>query len=732
MQVKKSRTSLQQVGIEGALMAMSPFPFILLDAVAGNSSGNSFDLSTLFAIHGTIFCFISAFLILRSPRYGKTFAAVALTFTTLSGLPLFLNNPFFALTGAVLTISTLFFLFDYEPSVNYLMISSKNQRSFQRIRFAAISLSIMATFAMISQHHVESSIDLAVNHQCFADPSLAASTLIVGFLVIHHFFQAISEIMREIAKPTWLTFRHPRTWKSCICFHGKERSGKHNIPSGKILLAGDRVLLVRSFILLLVMIVAVAMVIFSLSGGFTKVAAMAAGMIIAVILPPDTMPSGKDISIWEPLLVHPARMMLITFFALCITGTILLMLPCSVTDDIATVDAAFTSVSAVCVTGLVVLDTSVDFTLIGQLFILLLIQLGGLGIMGVTTVALHAMGRRMTLRHERIMTAITNSGHNDFVRSIILILQYTFFVEAAGAFILTLLFHFSGTSPSFPMSVWQGIFTAVSAFCNAGFALQSNSLVTFQHMPAILHVISLLIILGGITPATVLVLLSNKRVPVAASLAIITTIVLLFAGMIFFLACEWNGILSGLPLFDKINNAWFLSVTLRTAGFNSIDLAGTTGPAFLMMLCLMFIGGSPGGTAGGIKTTTVGILFMTFIANIKSCDDVTVGRRIINPGTVYRAVTIVFAGCFIWFMTVFMLEITQQIPMREIVFEATSAIATVGLSIGATPMLDEIGKVIILMAMFVGRIGPVTLFMILSRERSVSASGYLDARISLT
>jgi trk system potassium uptake protein len=157
-----------------------------------------------------------------------------------------------------------------------------------------------------------------------------------------------------------------------------------------------------------------------------------------------------------------------------------------------------------------------------------------------------------------------------------------------------------------------------------------------------------------------------------------------------------------------------------------------TRPTFLVMLCFMFIGGSPGGTAGGVKTTTIGILAMTFWANVTNRKDVIIQKRKIVPATIYQAVTVVVSGIIIWLATVFMLEATQQIPARDLIFEATSALATVGLSTGATPRLDEIGKIIIIIAMFVGRIGPITLFMLLSDEQVTTSSQYLDVKISIT
>jgi len=437
---------------------------------------------------------------------------------------------------------------------------------------------------------------------------------------------------------------------------------------------------------------------------------------------------------WEVFVNHPARILFSTFFLLSALGTIALTLPMATgSGHLDLVDAAFTSVSAVCVTGLSVVDTGGYFSRFGQVFILVLIQLGGLGIMGLTTVALHLMGKRLSLHHERVLSSMTDTDRHGLLSALVLILKVTFVAEAAGSVLLTLLFAAAGDGWS--EAVWRGVFTAVSAFCNAGFSLQSDSLVAYSHQPLILHTVAVLIVAGGIAPATTVIIprwLRRQQIPLAARLALNTTLIMLVGGTLCFLAFEWNGVLSGGGVLDKIHNAWFQSVTLRTAGFNSLDIAHVASPTFLMMLAFMFIGGSPGGTAGGIKTTTLAVLAVTFWSNISNRNEVVVSNRRIRARTIYRAITIVGAGAVIWFFVVLMLETTQQIAARDIIFEATSAIGTVGLSTGATAQLDGIGKIIIIIAMFVGRIGPMTLFMLLSDDHHLSDSRCPDAKISLT
>ena len=458
-------------------------------------------------------------------------------------------------------------------------------------------------------------------------------------------------------------------------------------------------------------------------------------VFLALVLLPRDRRIGEINAQWaDVMLSHPARVLLVSFFLLCSFGTILLLLPwSSASSPLNLVDAAFTSVSAVCVTGLIVKDTPIDFSGFGQCAILLLIQLGGLGIMSITTMALHAMGRRLSLKQERLMVSMTDTDHNELLDSLSRIFKYTFIIEGIGAVSLSLLFYNYGDRLGY--ACFRGVFTAVSAFCNAGFALQSENLLPYQDQPLILHMVALLIILGGMAPATVLLVprwLRGRVTPLPARIALVTTVIMLFSGTLFILIFEWNGFLNDLSIFGKFNNAWFQSVTLRTAGFNSVDLSGCTSPTYLLMLAFMFIGGSPGGTAGGIKTTAAGVLMMTFWANIVNHRSVIVQNKRIAAATIYRAVTIVIAGLVVWFLGVMMLEVTQQIPARELIYEVTSALGTVGLTIGATPQLDEIGKVIVIFVMFAGRVGPISLFMLMSNNNYTDDSGYLSEKISLT
>lgn len=435
----------------------------------------------------------------------------------------------------------------------------------------------------------------------------------------------------------------------------------------------------------------------------------------------------------DVVLGHPARVMFFTFLLLCAAGTLLLSLPAAGNVRISPLDAAFTATSAVCVTGLTVVDTSSDITGVGQFFLLLLIQLGGLGIMSIATIALHVMGRRLSLRQEHLMSSMTDTEQRDLMESLKLVFLYTFGVEAAGAVILTLLFYLHDGELLFALQ--QGIFTAVSGFCNAGFTICAGNLTAYQNAPLLLYTVGILVVLGGIAPATAVLLpncLRGRAVPVGAHLALTATAWLIGIGTLAFLVLEWNGVLAGLSPAAKFHNAVFQSVTLRTAGFNSVELGGLHSSTVLISLIWMFIGGSPGGTAGGVKTTTAAVLALVFWADITNRDGITIRNRRIAPGIQRRAATILLAAFLVLLAAVMMLLVTQPLPARELIFEAVSAMGTVGLSLGATAHLDAIGKVIVMLTMFIGRIGPLTIFLLLNDERHGSQSSCPDANITLT
>lgn len=654
------------------LLSLSPLPF-LLPYLGADTALFSANLRLGMAALTALCCVFCGLSMERRTALGKLFGVGAISAAFAASFAALRTDPFIALAGSTGLIALAALLLDWSPQVDETE-DDHHARRLHRSRWAAYAVAVLAACFLV--------LDFPP-----AAPKLrvlAACSLMSQALFLH-----------------WALRLHS-WWRSSLGIAG---------------LAGIGVL-------------ATTQPFFTFGA-----AVLLLNLLMVLVLPPDSDPEEEE-QWWLILIRQPARILVSSFFLLCLAGSVLLALPiadaASMGSGIAPIDAAFTAVSAVCVTGLVVLDTPKDFTLFGQVFILILIQLGGLGIMSITTIALHAFGHRLSLRHERLAATMAESSHRDLIQSLALILKCAFLFEGIGAIVLSLFFLTQGKPLG--SALWEGVFTAVSAFCNAGFSLQSNNLIAYQHNPIVLHTVSALIILGGLAPATSILIprwLRGKAVPIAVRLALVTTAVLLAVGTFFFLAFEWYGVLDGLSPWDKLHSAWLQSVTLRTAGFNSVDLAGIATPTYLIMIVLMFIGGSPGGTAGGIKTVTIGVLALTFWASIRGKKYLIIQKRRIHPGTVFKAVTVAVAGFLIWFVVVLMLTITQGIVAPSLIFEATSALGTVGLSIGATSLLDEIGKVIIIMAMFIGRIGPLTLFMLLSGDQEVTDARYPVERISI-
>lgn len=432
---------------------------------------------------------------------------------------------------------------------------------------------------------------------------------------------------------------------------------------------------------------------------------------------------------WEPLLGHPERLLVGTFAALSLLGGIALSLPIATNRPVplSGLDALFTSISAVCVTGLITIDTPVDLSAFGQAVVLLLIQVGGLGIMTFSTAILWAVGGRMSLRHEgAVASLISTHDRGRLFDTASKVVVLTLVSELLGALTLSALFLRAGDSLG--RAVWRGVFTSISAFCNAGFALQSDSLIPYQHDPLVLHTVGILIILGGLSPLAIFAIVPLVRRSVSpvlaqAKLALTAAAVLLVCGFSFILALEWNASLEGLSIVDKIHNAWFQSVTLRTAGFNSVDLTLIHPATLVLTLVWMFIGGSPGGTAGGIKTTTAAILVLSVIQSIRGRTSLEVFGKLIPEKTRARATAVVAVAAGTGTIALVAVLLTQSMTERQAAFEVVSALGTVGLSIGGTGKLDSVGKLIIMICMFVGRVGGLSLFMFLSARKFVPKVG---------
>lgn len=384
------------------------------------------------------------------------------------------------------------------------------------------------------------------------------------------------------------------------------------------------------------------------------------------------------------------------------------------------VDALFTATSAVCVTGLIVVDTATYFTPLGQVWILFLIQAGGLGILTLATLVLVGLGRRsLTLEGAHNADGdlpVRFLDEHEMIRWIVL---STVAIEAVGALLLWVEWRpLMGARGA----VWPALFHSVSAFCNAGFSTFSDSLMGFQGSRLTLLTVSLLIVLGGtgfIVLADVVraVRSGRHRLALHSRLVLASTVVLLLGATALYLAFEWSNDLAGMSLLDRVHNAFFMAVTPRTAGFNTVDYAQATNATVFLTIILMVIGGSPGSAAGGLKTTTFALLGLIFLARLRGDAEVHAGGKTIPRETLQRAVSLVAGGIAFLAGAVLLLMITETAPtdvsnrahFLQLVFEAHSAFGTVGLSMGTTPDVSTAGRLVLTVLMFVGRVGPLAL-----------------------
>lgn len=430
----------------------------------------------------------------------------------------------------------------------------------------------------------------------------------------------------------------------------------------------------------------------------------------------------------------PPQILVFGFAAIIALGAVLLTLPGFTVPGKSAdfLTALFTSTSAVCVTGLVVVDTGTHWTLAGQVLIMLLIQVGGLGFMTMAMIFFIMMGKRIGLKNRLIIKESLNQLNVAGVVGLVkMILLFTIATELLAAIILGIWW----SRELGPLKgAWYGLFHSVTAFNNAGFDLfgEFRSLTEYRGDPVVNLVTTSLIIIGGLGFSVVWDLWKNcnkKRLSVHTSLVITSTVVLLFIGTVFFGALEWNGSLKGLPLQDKMLASYFQGVTPRTAGFNTVDLTVLQPTTLLMIIILMFIGASPGSTGGGIKTTTFSLLLLASRSVSAGREDIEVYSRRIPFQQVYKALTIFLLAIFWVILVVMVLTITEKADFLALLFETVSAMGTVGLTLGITPGLSEFGKILIMLTMFLGRIGPVTVAFALAQKGEVSKIRYPEEKI---
>jgi len=404
------------------------------------------------------------------------------------------------------------------------------------------------------------------------------------------------------------------------------------------------------------------------------------------------------------------------------------------------VDALFTATSAVCVTGLIVVDTATHFTRLGQGFILFLIQVGGLGMITLTSLIILHLGRRLSLRAESVVPQMPSSvpkvDARRLTRDIVL---FTLVLEAIGALVLFLAF-----LPHFPLgeAAWHAIFQAVSAFCNAGFSTFSDSLEGWAAHTFVTWPIMILVVVGGIGFLTLEELNHLRRnrkserrfrLSLHSRIVLATSVGLLSLGWVLYLGLEWGGVLGGMAVWTKLENAMFMSVTARTAGFNTVAYADASDPTNFFTILLMSIGGSPGSTAGGLKTTTFFIIGLLAWSRFRGRTSVSAWSRTVPDETVQRAVGL-FVVAFgtvtaaILAYTVLAVNGSEPAPFLWVMFEAVSAFNTVGLSLGMTDGLEPLSRLLTTVLMFVGRIGPLSFAALLALKTGGPPARYHFAR----
>jgi trk system potassium uptake protein TrkH len=443
----------------------------------------------------------------------------------------------------------------------------------------------------------------------------------------------------------------------------------------------------------------------------------------------------------QKLKLQPAQILVAGFAALTLAGALLLNLPIATVtgESMGFLDALFTATSAVCVTGLVVVDTGTFFSTFGQVVILVLVQFGGLGIMTMATLIFLLMGKKIMLRERVVMQEALNEFNlQGVVRLTKSIILTTLIIQFIGAIILATRF-----IPIYGVGqgIYFSVFHAVTAFCNAGFDLIGNfkSLTPFANDPVIVLTIGGLILLGGIGFSVILEVYHRRRFRVMSlhtKVVLYVTAILLVSGAIFFYIVESGNPYTigsaSLTIPGRILSALFQSIVPRTAGFNTIDQHAMTDASKFMTVIFMFIGASPGSTGGGIKTTTLGVVVLMILSVIRNKEDIELFEKRLGNGIALRALTIMLISLVLVSVITLILVMTEvqraqaggdlaeKFSFMNLLFEATSAFGTVGLSTGVTPYLSDTSKVALILTMFAGRVGPLTLALALAMNPNKS------------
>ncbi len=447
----------------------------------------------------------------------------------------------------------------------------------------------------------------------------------------------------------------------------------------------------------------------------------------------------------------PAKVLVSGFLAIILTGTFLLALPIASRngESVGLLNALFTSTSAVCVTGLVVVNTYAHWTFFGQLVILLLIQVGGLGFMSMITAVFLFFKRKITLKDRILIKEAYNQDRlGGMVKLVMNVIKGTLIIEGVCAFLLSIIFIEKGAG--FFQGIWQGIFISISAFCNAGFDnIGSSSLMAYKSNLFVNLIVMFLITAGGIGFAVwfdlqnvskvwkkeISLKLFLRRLSLHTKIVLISSTILVLVGALFTFVVEYNNpaTLGYLPLETKVLASFFQSVTLRTAGFNTIDISQASNSTQFFYILEMFIGGSPGGTAGGVKTVTISVIFIAIISALKGRNKMVVFNRHLKDEVLYKALAVIMLNISMVVFSTMILTLSEgdhSYRFIDYLFETASAVGTVGLTLGLTPDLTSIGKVVIICCMFFGRLGPITIALAFtSKSQGSSPINYPDENV---
>ncbi len=458
-------------------------------------------------------------------------------------------------------------------------------------------------------------------------------------------------------------------------------------------------------------------------------------------------PIEQKYNVTEFFTKNPGRTILFSFLFIILLGAILLTLPIAAADGnrLSFIDSLFTSTSAVCVTGLIVQDTATRFSVFGKSVIMLLIQAGGLGIMIMSYFASFIVGKKFSIKEKMTMSYLLNvKDMRKLTGSIVKIIVITFIIELVG--VVFLYFDFSAIFGHGKKALFFSFFHSVSAFCNAGFALFSESFMQYKDDFSINMVISLLIILGGLSfgvmfnvVEVIIAKLKRKlsgeykltKLTINTKVVLIYTGLLIAAGMIIIYFFEHKHILIDKKIGTQYLATFFQSVTLRTAGFNTLDISQLQMNTILIMLVFMFIGGASGSTAGGIKVNTLSIIVGYIRTLFRSKTNLIIMKHHIRKRTINKAFLLVFLGLSLIFLGTLILTVTENFALEKIIFEVVSAFGTVGLSMGITFYLSLVGKIVIILTMFIGRIGLLTLILAMSNKEKKIDIQYPEGFINI-